>query len=140
MRIWLSDALKSSCSVVMVTSPVSLRRRRARFPRSVGAKVSGMVIVNSVTTPAKIMLTQMIHRQPMVSPMKPPTMGPSTGPPYGAAANSAIARPRSLLSHTSEMVPPARVRGAEAKKPQKKRQMRSVSMFCATAQGMLKIT
>ena len=58
----------------------------------------------------------------------------------GAAAKSAIANPRSLLSQTSDIVPPASVRGAEAKIPQKKRQMRSVWIFLATAQGMLKMT
>lgn len=31
-------------------------------------------------TPAKIVLTQRIHRQPIVSPTNPPTIGPRTGP------------------------------------------------------------
>lgn len=79
--IWESEARNNSCSVVIVISPVVSRSICARFRRSVGAKVSGMVNVNAVTTPAKIMLTQMIHLQPTVSPTKPPTMGPRTGPP-----------------------------------------------------------
>lgn len=38
----------------------------------------------------------------------------------------------------SVITPPALVRGEEPKKPAKKRQMRSVSMFCAVAQPMWK--
>ena len=121
-------------------SPVSSRSFFALALSRIGANVSGREALSTNMAPAKIMLTQRIHRQPMVSPTKPPTIGPRTGPPYGAAANRAIAKPRSLLSHTSEIVPPASVRGADAKIPQKKRHMRSVSMFLATAQGIMKMT
>ena len=103
-----------------------------------GAYVSGSVHLSTAMTPAKIICTQNIQRQPTLSPTKPPMIGPRTGPPYGAAAKSAMAKPRSSLSHTSEIVPPASVSGADAKMPQKKRQMRSVWMFLARAQGMMK--
>lgn len=156
VRTWEKDAWNISCSVVMFGSPVSSLSRSARLRSKTGAKVSGMVMQKIVTTPAKIMftwlnhderfyfpdtetkLTQRIHLHPMVSPTNPPTIGPRTGPPQGAAANNAIANPRSLLSQISEMVPPASVKGAEANRPQKKRQIKSVWMFFATAHGMLK--
>ncbi len=79
--ISLSDALNSSCSVVMVVSPVSFRSRSARIRSRAGAYVSGMVTVKAQTTAANIIFTQMIQRQPTVSPTNPPTMGPRTGPP-----------------------------------------------------------
>ena len=46
----------------------------------------------------------------------------------------------SSLSQISEIVPPASVSGADAKIPQKNRQMSNVWMFFATAQGMMKMT
>ena len=49
-----------------------------------------------------------------------------------------MANPRSLLSQMSESVPPASVKGADAKKPAKKRQMSSVWILFAKAQGILK--
>ena len=133
----LIERPKSSCSVAMLRSPVSRLNRRALSFKILGAYVSGMVTLNIVMTPAKINWTQKIHLQPTVSPTKPPTMGPRTGPPYGAAAKSAIAKPRSSLSQISEMVPPASVSGADAKKPARKRQIRRVWIFFATAQGII---
>ena len=49
-----------------------------------------------------------------------------------------MAKPRSSLFQTSEMVPPASVNGADAKKPHRKRQINSVWIFLATAHGMMK--
>ena len=130
--------LNSSCSVAMLGSPVSFRSLRALRLRMTGAYVSGMVHLSTAMNPAKIICTQNIQRQPTLSPTKPPTIGPRTGPPYGAAAKRAMAKPRSSLSQTSEIVPPASVRGADAKMPQKNRHIRSVWMFLATAQGIMK--
>ena len=79
----------------------------------------------------------------------PPTMGPMTGPINVAAANTLVAGPRPAADHMSAMtptlyqlmvdnretghIPEQFVRGATAKKPQRKRVTRRVSMLCAKA-------
>lgn len=96
--ISFNDFRNSSCSVMMCGSPVSARSRFALLSRIAGAYVSGIVAHIQATMSANIMLTcrvhvkfvssngratlltQKIHRQPTVSPMKLPTIGPRTGP------------------------------------------------------------
>jgi hypothetical protein len=63
---------------------------------------------------------------------------PSAGPRYGAAEKTANATPRSLLSNTSEIVPPALVKGDEPKLPLKKRRMITVQMFIEPTRPALK--
>ena len=58
----------------------------------------------------------------------------------GAAENAAMGTPRSSFFHRSASVPPTRVIGAEKARPSMARQTRRVSMFFATAQGMMKMT
>lgn len=62
------------------------------------------------------------------------------GPIKGAALKAAMGTPRSSLRQRSASVPPTRVIGAEKAMPSMARQTRRVSMFWATAQGMMKIT
>lgn len=87
----------------------------------------------------KMVRTQNSQRQLTFSPMKPPTMGPSTGPANGARAKSDMASARSAGENMSLTTPPEMTRGAEPQNPARNRQMRSVSMFLASAQGMLKM-
>lgn len=62
------------------------------------------------------------------------------GPMNGAAENADIGTPRSSKRHISARVPPTNVMGAENMIPAMKRHTRSVWMFWATAQGIIKIT
>ena len=79
----------------------------------------------------------------------PPTMGPVTGPINDAAANTVVAGPRPAADHISAMTPTLHqlmavnkdtehipeefVRGATAKKPQRKRVTIRVSILGAKA-------
>lgn len=71
--------------------------------------------------------------------MKPPMMGPSVGPMKVAAEKRHAATPRSIGSKKSANAPPTTARGAEAKKPPKKRQTKMVCKFVATATGIWKM-
>lgn len=62
------------------------------------------------------------------------------GPMKGAAENAAIGTPRSSFFHRSASVPPTRVIGAEKAMPSIARQTSKVSIFLATAHGMMNIT
>lgn len=62
------------------------------------------------------------------------------GPMKGAAEKAAMGTPRSSFLQRSARVPPTRVMGAENAIPSMARQMSSVSMFLARAQGMMKMT
>lgn len=68
--------------------------------------------------------------------MKPPIIGPSVGPMNVDAPNSVIATPRLIGSKKSASAPPTTARGADAKKPPKKRQIMIVCRFVATATGI----
>lgn len=58
----------------------------------------------------------------------------------GAALKKAMGTPRSSFLHKSASVPPTSVMGAEKAIPSISRQTINVAMFCATAQGMIKMT
>jgi hypothetical protein len=128
--------------------------------RSTGAKVSGRKRKpTNVQEPAKIIMTQKTQRQPRelvvmlqdktmdvnnspgsdgVETHKLPTTGPSTGPRKTADANTLVAMPRFTGSQISAMTPVLFVRGATAKKPQKKRVTSKVVMLFARAWPMWK--
>ena len=57
----------------------------------------------------------------------------------GAAENAAMGTPRSSFLQRSASVPPTRVIGAEKAMPSMARQTSKVSMFWATAHGMMNI-
>ncbi len=65
-------------------------------------------------------------------------MGPMEGPRNGAAAKTAVARPRSWAENISAMTPPELVRGLEPKAPAKKRSTIKVWMSWAAAAPALK--
>ena len=63
-----------------------------------------------------------------------------TGPRYGAAEKIAMACPLSLLCQISDKDPPIKVIGAENAIPSIRRQIKSVSIFLAKAQGMINMS
>lgn len=87
-------------------------------------------------TPAKIARKPMTHLQPLVKPKKPPVIGPRAGPKNGAAAKRAIPSPRWFASRTSEMTPPALLKGLLPKKPAKNLNTRICAMDCETVTAM----
>jgi hypothetical protein len=58
----------------------------------------------------------------------------------GAAEKTAIGTPRSSFFHKSARVPPTSVIGAEKAMPSIARHIRRVSMFSATAHGIINTT
>jgi len=71
--------------------------------------------------------------------MNEPMTGPATGPAKTAPAKTDVAMPRSMGSIKSTYMPPMMARGAEPNVPARKRQMKIVSRFCATATGIWKM-
>jgi len=105
-----------------------------------------------------INVIQAVHRHPKpgLSTRKPPTRGPIVGPSCAkleyqpvslrlegvldnltkvAPENIETATPRSTGAQKSARAPPTTVKGAQPKNPDRKRQTKIVSTFCATATG-----
>lgn len=138
---WPNGRASMSFSVTYRSSPVSLRSFFARLSRMTGAYVSGTVkVMTTQQMPERISWIQYSHLHPAASPRKPPASGPMAGPMKGAALNTAIGTPLSSFFHKSASVPPTRVMGAEKAIPSMRRHTRRVPMFCATAQGITKMT
>lgn len=121
--------------------PVSFRSLAARSCRIRAAEVSGTT--NNPIPPRKaamINVIQDVQRQPRCdSVMNPPAIGPATGPANPPAAKTQMAYDLGIGSQRSASAPPTTARGADAKKPPKKRPTQIVVMFCASATGIWKM-
>src|SRR5690348_2197331 len=109
------------------------------------------------TIPLRMSWIQYSHLQPAASPrtaqcqrilriqmdkldLHPPTSGPTPGPINGAALNAAIGTPLSSFLHMSTSVPPTNDMGAENATPARNLVISSVSIFFATAPGIVNST
>lgn len=143
----------------MLPAGSDFRNRSAFLRRMTGAYVSGRSGIEiTVQTPANIIITQNTHLQLVPLSMilmkffnkkiyrqiewkthYPATIGPRTGPRNTLAVNRLVAGPRPAADHMSAMTPLEFVRGATAKKPDRKRVTSKVSMFLARAWPRIKI-
>lgn len=81
-----------------------------------------------------------VHLHPkLLLVTKPPMNGASSGPINTVAENTATASPRLALSNISAKTAATTAKGQEPKRPAKKRQMRIVWRFLATATAMEKM-
>lgn len=71
--------------------------------------------------------------------MNPPIVGPKDGPKNGDPEYTIIGKDNSCLLNMSPIVPPATLRKALPTNPTKKRATSRVCIFCATAQGIMKM-
>jgi hypothetical protein len=86
------------------------------------------------------MTTQLAHLHPRYCVVKPPISGPSTGPFIGPIDQILNAVARYLSEITSPTVPGALAIIAAPAQAPKKRTIMIVTMPCASAQGIMRIT
>jgi hypothetical protein len=72
--------------------------------------------------------------------MKSPIRGPNCGPRKGLSVYNIIGAASLFFGNKSPTVPPATLRKAAPAKPSMKREIIIVSIFFATAQGMIQTT